>query len=146
MNREDKDISLDSSILPERKSLRISVPFSDLRYFYKPGDSALTYRFVYRVNIWNDSKTSVKLVARKWVAADVESRLHIIEAEKVFNSCPILPANGVFAYGGMQDFQCCPRSVELRIAGVDQLLAPFISSPYSFSHKQLTPYPLTDID
>lgn len=129
----------DRSILPERKSLRLSFSLTNLHYYYRPGDSDPTYRLTYRVDILNTGKMSVKLLARKWSTVYENEQLHITEVENIFNTQPILPPNGVFSYGGMQLFNTRPIASELRIAGIDQLLTPFISVSCPFSPKQLTP-------
>ena len=130
----------DHTILPERKNLLVGVSLCDFRFIYTPKGSRI-YRLAYRVDILNDSKLSVRLFARKWTLMDNHSNLHILEVENVFGTRPILPPRGVFSYGGMQDFSQPPSMLELRIAGVDQMLVPFISLPYTFTRRQLSPNP-----
>ena len=128
-------------MLPLRRSLRVSAPLSDFRSITLPGANSPVYRLVFRINIVNASSISVKLFARKWTIVDMNGNYRVIEAENVFNTQPILAPHGVFSFGGMHDFATLPLSVELSIAGVDQLLAPFLSYPYTFTARQLTPYP-----
>lgn len=127
------------SILPERKNLKVNISLTDFRTVSDIVGQPPSYRLVYRVDIFNSSKMSVKLVARKWTSVDNDFNMSIIEAENIFNTQPILPPRGVFTYGGIQDFKTRPLAIELRIAGVDQLLTPFISTPYIFTAEQLKP-------
>lgn len=132
-------MSSDNTILPERNSLILTSPVSDFRIIY--ADPEPIYRFVFRVDIFNSSKLTVRLLARKWTMVSPDDNIFIIEAENVFNTSPILSPRGVFSFGGMHDFPAPPKRLELRLAGIDQLLTPFISAPCVFSKKQLTPVP-----
>lgn len=126
-----------SSILPERHFLEINIPHSELRALSSP---EITYRLRFRVNILNISRVHLRLLARKWVFEDTAGQLHIIEAERVFGSTPILAPRGVFSYGGEHVFARKPVHLALRFIGVDQLLMPFISTPFIFSAKQLSAF------
>lgn len=128
----------DRTILPERTSLKVSASLTDFRIIYA---EAPIYRLAFRIDIFNASRLSVRLLARKWTMESIHGRLYIVEAEDVFCTRPVLAPRGVFSYGGMHNFPVPPARLELRIAGIDQTLTPFISAPCVFSEKQLTPSP-----
>lgn len=119
-------MSDNNTILPERSFLKVSIPVTDYCLADCVGSM---YRVVFRVNIFNDSRLSVRLMARKWTIVDNWDNMHIIEADHVFGTYPVLAPGGVFSYGGMRDFSSLPKRMELRIVGADQLLVPFISKP-----------------
>lgn len=123
------------SILPERHFLKITVPLSELRISSSPKDA---YRLLFRVNFLNISKVHIRLLARKWIWEDTSHQIHVIEAERVFDSLPVLAPGGVFSYGGEHIFTQQPIHLSLRMIGVDQLLTPFISTPFIFTSKLLT--------
>lgn len=126
----------DHTILPERNLLAINIPASDFRIIRSP---KLFYRLVFRVDVLNTSKLNLRLMARKLMMQDAKGRIFIQEAAQVFRTYPLIPPGGVFSFGCMHDFGQRPTQLEFRIAGMDQMLTPFISTPFIFTEKQLTP-------
>lgn len=127
----------DNTILPERHYLDAHIPVHDWVVSYAYGAKPI-YRLVFRLDMLNISKLSIRLLGRKWTIVDAKGNVHIVEADHVFGQDPMLPPSGVFAYGGRQDFEQVPVSMELRFFGIDQMLTPFITRPiYLPKHPSL---------
>lgn len=117
----------DNTILPERHYLKMDISISELCVVRA---SPLVYRFIFRLNMLNISKLSIRILGRKWTMRDHTGNLYILEADHVFSQDPMLTPGAVFSYGGYHDFPSVPTSMEVRYFGVDQMLMPFISTPY----------------
>lgn len=122
----------DNSILAERHYLDLNVPLSDCRLI---SVSPKVYRFLFRLNMRNTGKLGLRLLGRKWIMCDHEGHTYIIEADHIFGQDPLLLPNAVFSFGGFHDFPEIPKSLELRIFGIDQMLTPFISQPCVFNKR-----------
>lgn len=120
----------DNTLLPERRYLEMHVPISELCLARSATSEA--YRLVFRLQMLNISRLNLRILGRKWTMRDSADHTYIIEADHVFNQDPMLTPGAVFSFGGHHDFKSPPVSMELRLFGVDQMLLPFITTPYVF--------------
>lgn len=124
----------DHTILPERRYLHIQ---ADLIEVCPMPDEPQYCRVAYRITMTNAGKLGLRMLGRKWIIHHADDTLHIIEAEHVFGSAPLLMPGEVFSFGGYRNFKQSPERMELRIFGVDQMLVPFVSLPCIFPKKSL---------
>lgn len=123
----------DNTILPERRYLEMSVPIFELCRAY--AEHGTVYRMVFRLNMLNISRLSLRLLGRKWTMKDARGNIFIIEGDHVFGIDPMLAPGAVFSYGGFHDFIYPPVGMEVRFFGIDQMLTPFITTPCVFPNR-----------
>lgn len=123
----------DNTILPERRYLEMSVPIFELCRAY--AERGPVYRMVFRLNMLNISRLNLRLLGRKWTMQDTQGNTFILEADHVFGMDPMLTPGAVFSFGGHHDFDAPPVSMEARFFGVDQMLVPFITTPFVFPSR-----------
>lgn len=96
------------------------------------------YRLIFRINLHNTSPVSVRLLGRKWILRERGAPTRIIEAGQIFNEKPILEPGSIFSLSGCHEFCAPPTGVELRLFGVDQAHAPFITPALNFPRRALS--------
>lgn len=120
--------------LPERDFLHLELALAAVQYSPQVSPH---YRLIFRIDLYNPSPVSVRLLGRKWVLREYRASTRIIEAQQVFNERPVLEPGSIFSMSGCHDFDTPPTSVELRLFGVDQTNTPFISHALSFPRQAL---------
>lgn len=63
--------------------------------------------------------------------------MHIMEGNCVFGKEPLLEPGAVFSYGGVKILSTVPIKIQVQFYGVDQVLFPFISAPFTFPKRTL---------
>lgn len=64
-------------------------------------------------------------------------QVHIMEGNRVFGKEPLLEPGAVFSYGGVKNLSTAPAKIQVQFFGIDQVLFPFISAPFSFPKRSL---------
>lgn len=121
--------------LPERDFLHMGLALAAAQC--SPRESP-RYRLLFRINLHNTSPLSLRLLGRKWVLRERAAPTRIIEAQMVFNARPVLEPGSIFSFCGCHDFSTPPTGVELRLFGVDQTNAPFITPTLHFPRQALS--------
>ena len=127
-------MSTDNRILPVCDCLDMAVSLCGVQVTRHPRPG---YRVVFRLHMRNAGHSSVRLLGRKWTLRDRSGATRIIEAERVFNQCPVLAPGAVFGFGGNRMFDTVPAGMEVRFFGTDARNAPFITPPLVFPRQCL---------
>lgn len=127
-------MNTEASTLPVLDVLHMEVPLSGVHISRTPEPC---YHVIFRICMHNASDISVRLKGRKWLLRDSSGQSRIIEAEHVFNQCPVLAPGAVYSYSGCQSFTMPPVNMEVRFFGEDQRGIPFISPALIFPRHML---------
>lgn len=113
-----------SKRLPELATLRMRVALVGMQLVRVPHPC---YKVFYRINLLNEGRGSVRLLGRKWQLEDTTGLVRIVQAERVFNSEPVLSPGAVFSFSGCQCFDKPPVYMGLSLFGQDGAGRPFMT-------------------